>query len=40
MIAAAALALSGCSIKIQSKQDPSIPADTMLLAADLSLIHI
>lgn len=34
MIAAAALALSGCSIKIQSKQDPSIPADTMLLAAD------
>ncbi|WP_085368682.1 ABC transporter substrate-binding protein [Leifsonia sp. NCR5] len=33
-LAAAALALSGCSIKIQSQQDPSIPADTMLLAAD------
>lgn len=33
-LAAAALALSGCSIKITSQQDPSIPADTMLLAAD------
>ena len=33
-LAAAALALSGCSITIRSQQDPSIPADTMLLAAD------
>ncbi|MFF1571106.1 ABC transporter substrate-binding protein [Leifsonia sp. NPDC058292] len=33
-IATAALLLSGCSIKIKSEQDPSIPADTMLLAAD------
>jgi peptide/nickel transport system substrate-binding protein len=33
-IATAALLLSGCSIQIKSEQDPSIPADTMLLAAD------
>jgi len=33
-IATAALLLSGCSIQIKSQQDPSIPADTMLLAAD------
>ncbi|MGK9149251.1 ABC transporter substrate-binding protein [Plantibacter flavus] len=34
MIAAAALLVSGCSIQIKSEQDPTIPADTMLLAAD------
>ncbi|GAA1447028.1 ABC transporter substrate-binding protein [Leifsonia poae] len=33
-VAAAGLLLSGCSIQIKSEQDPSIPADTMLLAAD------
>ncbi len=32
--AVAALALGGCSIQIQSAPDPSIPADTMLVAAD------
>lgn len=31
---AAALVLAGCSIQIQSAPDPSIPADTMLVAAD------
>ncbi len=31
---AAALVLTGCSIQIQSAPDPSIPADTMLVAAD------
>ena len=31
---AAALALAGCSIQIQSAPDPSIPEDTMLVAAD------
>ena len=30
----AALVLAGCSIQIQSAPDPSIPADTMLVAAD------
>ena len=30
----AALVLGGCSIQIQSAPDPSIPADTMLVAAD------
>lgn len=34
MIAAAALLVSGCSIQIKSEPDPSIPADTMLLASD------
>lgn len=29
-----ALAVTGCSIRIQSKPDPSIGADTMLIAAD------
>src|SRR6188768_1749720 len=33
-IAAAALVVSGCSIQIQSAPDPSIPRDTMLIAAD------
>ena len=32
--AVAAIALAGCSIQIQSAPDPSIPADTMLVAAD------
>lgn len=32
--AIAALAISGCSIQIQSAPDPSIPDDTMLIAAD------
>lgn len=31
---AATLTLTGCSIQIQSAPDPSIPADTMLVAAD------
>lgn len=34
MIAAAALLVSGCSIQIKREPDPSIPADTMLLASD------
>ncbi|MGG7466556.1 ABC transporter substrate-binding protein [Plantibacter sp. YIM 135347] len=33
-IVASALLVSGCSIQIKSEQDPTIPADTMLLAAD------
>ena len=33
-VAASALVLSACSIQIQSAQDPSIPDDTMLVAAD------
>jgi len=32
--AIASLALAGCSIQIQSAPDPSIPDDTMLIAAD------
>lgn len=32
--AVASLALAGCSIQIQSAPDPSIPEDTMLIAAD------
>lgn len=32
--ASLAVVLSGCSIQIQSEPDPSIPQDTMLLAAD------
>ena len=32
--AVAVLALAGCSIQIHSAPDPSIPADTMLVAAD------
>ncbi len=32
--AAATLSLAGCSIQIQSAPDPSIPSDTMLVAAD------
>ena len=34
LAAVAVLAIAGCSIQIQSAPDPSIPADTMLVAAD------
>lgn len=34
LAAIAALALAGCSIQIQAAPDPSIPDDTMLIAAD------
>ena len=34
LVVLAAVALTGCSIQIQSAPDPSIPADTMLVAAD------